>query len=356
MHGSVSLDRAAPRLVVTLIAASTSCLLLMACFHFDRPSGLEQVGVRAGAEWLIRETTYQDTRLESITQIVNRTNGELAILGTGGAVFLPAEGGVSRFVPFREPAGRAELLEWKDEPPRYLDRGGGGWQTGALLAEDGRRLWQPNPLNGMDDLAAGDLDGDGVPEFVVGYNGDGGLHRLDATGRPVWQAEDGNVWHVEIVDTDGDGKAEIVHSNAGGELTVREPDGRVRWRTKPTGYLSAFSIVQWPPGQTGILHAGDGVTEIIDFHGRTRVSLATPDSSFLVDAYGASVRFGAEDFLVLALSGANWERTQLLVFDRVGTLRYREVVAGDCVAVAGPEPDSFLFGWGASVIRYRARP
>ena len=110
---------------------------------------------------------------------------------------------------------------------------------------------------------------------------------------------------VEIVDADGDGKAEIIHSNASGELTVRQPDGRVRWRTKPTSYFSSFSIVQWPPGHTGVLHANDGATTVIDFHGKTRVSLVTPDSSFLNEAYAVPERFGEEDHLVLALSGAN---------------------------------------------------
>src|SRR6185295_3356852 len=114
------------------------------------------------------------------------------------------------------------------QAPRYIDRGGGGWQTGAFIGEDGARLWQPDALQGMDDLAAGDVDGDGVPEFVVGYNGDGGIHLHDAAGKRRWREDDGNVWHVEVVDTDGDGRCEIVHSNAGGDLTVRDASGKVQ--------------------------------------------------------------------------------------------------------------------------------
>ena len=83
--------------------------------------------------------------------------------------------------------------------------------------------------------------------------------------------------------------------------------------------------------------------------------LAAPDGTFLMDAHGAPARLGGEDYLVLALSMSNWDRTQLAVFDRSGGLRYREVVTGTCNAVAAPEPDAFLFGCGLAVHRYTVR-
>ena len=130
---------------------------------------------------------------------------------------------------------------------------------------------------------------------------------------------------------------------------------KVRHRTTLEGYLSQFSVVDWPPEQAGFLYAGDGVTRVVDFKGRTRVRLSTPDSSSLMDAHGVPVRFGTDDFLVATLSMSNWDRTQLIVFDRSGTLRFREVVRGSCKAVAAPEPDAFLFGCGPNVRRYSLR-
>jgi len=117
-------------------------------------------------------------------------------------------------VPFAQGAGFPQLIDRANGPPSYIDRGGGGWQPGAFIDENGRLVWQPEIDSAMDDLTAGDLDGDGGLEFVVGYNGRGGVRCYDITGRPRWRKDDGNVWHVEIVDTDGDGQAEIVHSNA----------------------------------------------------------------------------------------------------------------------------------------------
>jgi hypothetical protein len=52
---------------------------------------------------------------------------------------------------------------------------------------------------------------------------------------------------------------------------------------------------------------------------------------------------------------SNWERTQLFVFDQAGTLRYREVVVGKCVAVASSDPNGFLFGCDGRVYRYVPR-
>jgi hypothetical protein len=310
-----------------------------------------------GDEWLEKTPVYEDARLGSVTDIKRQARtGHLAIVGTRAAAFLPSGQGTTLLVPFREPAGFPQLLDRPDGPPRYLDRGGGGWQTGALIGENGTRLWQPEGDTGMDDLAAGDLDGDGEFEFVVGYNGDGGVRLLDTAGRQRWRQDDGNVWHVEIVDTDGDGKPEIVHSNAAGQVTVRDANGKVLSRAQTEGYFSGFSLVQWPPHQTSLLHAGDGVTRVIDFKGTVRVRLETPDTNFLGDAYGAAARLGGREYLALAVSTSHWDRTQLFVFDRDGVLRYREVMPATCLAIAAPEADAFLFGCGPRVLRYAVRP
>ncbi len=347
------------QLAIAAAGICAACLPVRACFPNlpERPSSLDQPGVRVGNEWLDKAPLYEDSRLGSVSQIKKRTpSGELAIVGTQAAVFLPPRQGEPRVVAFRMPAGHAELLEWSDGGPRYLDRGGGGWQTGALIGEDGSRLWQPPSEWGMDDLAAGDLDGDGVPEFVAGYNGGGGVRLFDATGKSRWRQDDGNVWHVEIVDTDGDGKPEIVHSNAAGQVSVRDANGKLLRRVQAEDYFSEFSLVEWPRQRTGLVHTRDGLTSVLDFDGTVRASLQTPDTGSLSDAHGAIARFGGADHLVLAVSASTWDRTQLFVFDEGAVLRYWEVVPGNCVAVAAPEPNAFLFGCGSRVLRYSGRP
>jgi len=319
----------------------------------ERPQSLDQPGVRMGSGWLQATRFHEDPRLGSITQIVRRgADGDLAIVGTRAALFLPAHSEPPRLVEFGAEAGHAELVEWPDGGPRFLDRGAGGWQTGALIGPDGVRLWQPASGMGMNDLAAGDLDGDGVPEFAVGYNGGGGVRLLDAAGHERWRELDGNVWHVEILDADGDGHPEIVHSNAAGQVTVRDAAGKVLTRGQAEGYFSHFSVVRWPPERTGLLQSGDGRTDVLDLDGRTRVRLETPDTSFLGEARGAVARLGGTDHLVVATSLGHWERTELFVFDEGDVLRYREVLRADCVAITTAEPEGFLLGCGARVLRY----
>jgi FG-GAP repeat len=334
--------------IMTVVALSTGCFPSLP----KRPSSLDATDIRIGTGWLERTQLLEDVRLGAINQLLRRSSGELAIVGGRAALFMPARPGDARIVEFSGRFGEVELLDWPDGGIRYLDRGGGGWQTGALIGADGRVLWQPSAGFGMNDIAAGDVDGDGEPEFAVGYNGGGGVHLLDSAGRTRWHEDDGNVWHVEIVDTDADARPEIVHSNAAGEVTVRDASGKVLRRSATEGYLSQFSLVQWPPAQVSLLHAGDGMTRVVGFDGQVRRPFRTPDTTFLDDARGATVRLNEANHLVLIVIQSSWERTQLFVFDEVGTPRYREVLAGTCSALGVRRPDEFLLGCNGRVYRY----
>jgi VCBS repeat protein len=185
---------------------------------------------------------------------------------------------------------------------------------------------------GMNDMAGGDLNGDGQPEFAVGYNGGGGVHLVDSTGRPIWRQDDGNVWHVEIVDTDGDGRPEIVHSNAGGQLTVRDATGKVLRRAQTEGCFSQFSLVPWPTGRAGLLHAGDEMIRVIDFDGQVRSRFQTPDTSFLADAHGALARLGGGDHLVVTEFQSNWEWRR-----RIRTDSWSDAMAAFTATFQGPD-------------------
>jgi hypothetical protein len=212
----------------------------------ERPASLDAVGVRAGGEWLARGTLHEDARLGSLTQVVRRKNGELAMVGTHAAVFWTAADAQPRVVTFRDPAGAAELVSGPAD--RRATSTGAGWVAdGALIGEDGVRLWQPDRLAGMDDMAAGDLDGDGIPEIVVGYNGGSGVHLYDAAGKPRWRKLDGNVWHVEILDTDGDGHGDPPQQRRGATHHPRGQRQRARTR-QPAAYLSVLPV-EWPRGR-----------------------------------------------------------------------------------------------------------
>jgi outer membrane protein assembly factor BamB len=147
-----------------------------------------------------------------------------------------------------------------------------------LCDHKGKQLWQSAKRSGVDDCAPGDVNGDGKLEFAVGYNGGGGVCLLDAQGKELWHKMDGNVWHVEILDINQDGRPEIVHSNAGGELTVRNAAGDIYYRAQTAGYFSHFSTGPWPTtaGPTRAIELDTGTVLVINADGSTAAKLSAP--------------------------------------------------------------------------------
>jgi peroxiredoxin len=91
----------------------------------------------------------------------------------------------------------------------------------TALKGDGTKLWEEVGGDGVDDVWAADLDGDGADEAIVGYNGRTGLHVFSPEGKRLWKrTELGNVWNVTAGDVDGDGKLEVVTTSAAGKVHV----------------------------------------------------------------------------------------------------------------------------------------
>ncbi len=89
------------------------------------------------------------------------------------------------------------------------------------LNGDGTKRWEEAGGQGIDDVWAADLNGDGVDEAIVGYNGGTGLHVFSPEGKRLWNRTDiGNVWNVTAGDLDGDGKLEVVTTSAQGKVHV----------------------------------------------------------------------------------------------------------------------------------------
>jgi thiol-disulfide isomerase/thioredoxin len=86
---------------------------------------------------------------------------------------------------------------------------------------DGTKLWEEKGGSDVEDVCAADLDGDGVDEAIVGYNGGTGLHVFSAGGKRRWSRTDiGDVRHVTTGDLDGDGTLEVVITSAQGKVHV----------------------------------------------------------------------------------------------------------------------------------------
>jgi len=94
--------------------------------------------------------------------------------------------------------------------------------TVTVFRGDGIKLWEEENADGVDDVCAADLDGDGLDEAIIGYNGSfGGLNVFSPEGERLWKRpREANVWNVASGDLDGDGKPEVVSTSAQGQIHV----------------------------------------------------------------------------------------------------------------------------------------
>jgi hypothetical protein len=331
------------------------------------PSGLKEASVVTGADFLTKDVFYTNASLGTITDIalgqLDPAPGvEIGVAGTRGAAFLDKQGNLKSAVSFASSADRITMVEVDgDHSCEFMNRGAWGVDA-SLMDHRGRTLWTYGGLSGVDDMCAGDVDGDGRREFVVGFNGGDGVHLLDDRGHKKWNRPDGNVWHVETADTNGDGRPEIVHSNAGGEMTVRDSQGNVLSRAKPAAYFSDFSLCRWPTKSSRqyALSAEDDTIWLYDFRGKTAARFDAPQAGTLGNAFGVSAKLKPKDpeYLAVLVEFENWNRSIIYVYDGRGTLVYQEILPEACAAVAAipsaePGTETILIGGNGHILQYK---
>lgn len=125
----------------------------------------------------------------------------------------------------------------------------GAWSRLLTAYDDtGKVLWTYPPATGgvstgINDAAPVDLDGNGVDEIVVGFNGGTGVHVLNDKGELVWKSTAiGNVWHVAGGDVRGNGKPQVVTTSSAGEIHVFSDDGSDRRNIVPGFYANMVRV------------------------------------------------------------------------------------------------------------------
>jgi hypothetical protein len=321
-----------------------------------------------------RRAFYIGEGLGNISQIrvgwpADREGADIAVVGSQGADFIELTGQKKKQIRFsieqRCPVAVARMGPTGEYG--YLTRDESWAVPATLFDREGHVSWRSRGTwPGVDDSVPGDLFGDGRLSVVIGFNGGGGLVLLDSQGQRLWKKDEGNVWHVETLDTNGDGREEILHSNAKGQLLVRNANGDVIAQYLPGSYVSGFALTRWgaEAQPTHILVPTTEVREgcckpvfiVLDADGKTVAKRESPLGDLLNNTAATPVHFGkgAEYFAILQNSFAK-ERTMLLLYDKDGQIVYQEILAETCLgitSVPGIDAERLLVGCASKIWEY----
>lgn len=330
------------------------------------PEGLNRTGVLVGEGFLFKSVYIQDARLGTISDIAfgefdPSPGPEVAIVGTRGALFLDDNAKAKSSVMFTVRAGHVNIVDVDgDGISEYLDRGG-GWQDVSLIDHKGNAIWTYGGMPGVDDITTGDINRNGIFEFVVGFNGAGGVRLLDRNAKEKWKQSDRNVWHVEVVDVDDDGSLEIIHSNAAGEMIVRDTDGKIIHKAKPGPYFSHFSLCRWPTKKAHqyALLAENDIIWLFDFFGKSVAQFDAPISGTLGRARGTPTKIQNDhpEYFAAVVEFSNWNRSILYVYGSDKKLIYQEIIPEACASITSLSLNSkgketLLLGCHGTVWKY----
>jgi hypothetical protein len=121
-----------------------------------------------------------------------------------------------------------------------------GLQSGWLfvLADGGRILWDVDLGGAVQSVAAGDVDGDGLPEIVAGTAREGGTLHLLKDGQPHWEQRVNAIAQVIVTDAVEDGQvAMLVRSGTTRGLVQRlDSNGEPLWRQRFDEPVTALGV------------------------------------------------------------------------------------------------------------------
>jgi hypothetical protein len=175
----------------------------------------------------------------------------------------------------------------------------------------------------------------------------------------------------DTLDTNGDGREGILHSNAWGQLFVRNASGDVISQYLPGFYVSGFALTRWGD-EAKATHIIVPTTErregcckpifvVLDATGKTVAKLESPPLGISLHQIAAiPVEFGKgrQYFAVLQNSFAK-ERSELLLYDKDGQIAYQEILAETCLGMAtlpGIDANQLLVGCASKIWRYSPVP
>jgi hypothetical protein len=317
---------------------------------------------------------YSAEGLGDISQIAvgwpaDREGADIAVVGSHGANFISSTGEFKRKVRFSIvqlcPVTLARINPTGEYG--YLTRDESWAVPATLFDKEGNVIWRSKGnWSGVDDSAPGDVQGDGKLSVVIGFNGGGGIALLDEQGKQLWKKDDANVWHVETLDVNGDGREEILHSNARGQLLVRDGNGTVIAQYLPGYYISNFALTRWGedtrpahilvPTSESREGCCKPIVLILDAKGRTVTKLDLPLGDLFTRFSATPIRFGKiDEYFAILENRSPSNRSMLLLYGKDGKIVYQEILGESCLGLAplpGKDGERLLVGCSAKILEY----
>ncbi len=356
------------------------CLLLLAALvgcmphKYELPAELRESRVLLGSNWLSKNVFCQGNSMGEVSQILmgwpaDREGADLMVAGNKGVQFLDLGGHMVKAINFSERFFSPVQVVRLDESGNFgfLTRHE-SWSGPVLLFDmQGQEIWSygSRSFSGADDSVAGDIDGDGRPEFAVAHTPK--IHLINRDGREIWTSHDLNIWHLELLPASAGEPGKILHSNAGGELVVQDSQGREIAKYLPGRYVSQFAITRWGTEKraTHILAPNEMTSKtdprhreffVLDSRGKIVSHFESPLGALLSDLCAISVTFSDNNsHYALLQSYRPAARSMLSLFDEKSQLVYQEVLGENCEAVAsvpGKSHEALLVGCEDKIFSY----
>jgi hypothetical protein len=293
-----------------------------------------ETGITRGTDLLSKSVFATQPQLGEVTSIrmlPNETPSDVTLLvaGTQGAATISRNGNVKSLITFDTRKGKVEPLSTKSAMEFEFVDTGGGWQPVSLISSAGKTLWQTPADAAPDEMAPVDLDGDGLAEFVIGYNGRGGLKAFDRSGAELWSHPASNVFSVKTATMNG---ADVIIHTDGDEIIIRSLVGD-KLRTLPLPVYS-FVVDSWGE-RPAIITQQETWLRVYDLEGSSVDSL--PIMAEGTDLCTTRIMFldeGPVYRAVVVSLLASTGLSELYLFDERDTLAYHEVFSGKYPAMA----------------------